>query len=308
MLKIHRIRIVVLGFAVLASGCITTGQDRVAILEGHIASAEKRIAQLEKELGGGPSSFEQDLGRSSMQSRFAETRVKLDELNSKIQALNGKVEEVGFQVDRKLADTESKVAKTDEMIAYNEQRIARLEAHLKLQPMPMSRGMQINPPGSLVTPPPGTSPASPPGSPPMASTPGPGSIAAKPASTEGLSENKLYENGKQAFDQGNFEAARNFFERLIKQHPQSENADNAQFWIAESYYKQAWFEKSALEYQKVIENYPKGNKLQAALLKQGLSFLNMGDKQNAKIILKQLADQYPQSPEADIARARLKNL
>lgn len=305
MRKINKIRIFVLGFAVLASGCITTGQDRVAILEGHIASAEKRIAQLEKELGGGPSGFEQDLGRSNMQSRFAETRVKFDELNGRIQALNGRVEEIGFQVDRKIADTESKVAKTDEMIAYNEQRIARLEAHLKLQPM--SRGMQATSPGSIVGPPPGSSMSPPPGG-AMASPSGNISAPTKPAASEELSENKLYETGKQAFDQGNFEAARNFFERLIKQHPQSENADNAQFWIAESYYKQAWFEKSALEYQKVIDNYPKGNKIQASLLKQGLSFLNMGDKQNARIILKQLADQYPQSPEAEIARARLKSL
>jgi TolA-binding protein len=58
----------------------------------------------------------------------------------------------------------------------------------------------------------------------------------------------------------------------LKRFPKSDNADNAQFWIGEIYYRQKWYETAILEYQKVIENYPKGNKVQASLLKQGFAF------------------------------------
>ena len=58
----------------------------------------------------------------------------------------------------------------------------------------------------------------------------------------------------------------------MEKYPKSNSADNAQFWIGEIYYREKWYEKAILEYQKVIENYPQGNKISAALLKQGLHF------------------------------------
>ncbi|MBW2198143.1 MAG: tetratricopeptide repeat protein, partial [Deltaproteobacteria bacterium] len=88
----------------------------------------------------------------------------------------------------------------------------------------------------------------------------------------------------------------------------SKNADNAQFWIGEIYYHEKWYEKAILEYQKVIEKYPKGNKVQASLLKQGFAFLNLGDKSNARLILSELIKKYPKSNEAKIAKRKLKGL
>ena len=40
---------------------------------------------------------------------------------------------------------------------------------------------------------------------------------------------------------------------MLKRFPQSDQADNAQFWIGETYYRENWYEKAILEYQKVIE-------------------------------------------------------
>jgi len=135
--------------------------------------------------------------------------------------------------------------------------------------------------------------------------------AGKPAPEAGqekLSEAELYAGAKQAFDRKEFERAREGFEQLLKQYPQSKNADNAQFWIGEIYYSDKWYEKSILEYQKVIENYPQGNKVPASLLKQGLAFSNIGDKTNARLILKELINKYPKSNEAAIAKKIIKDV
>jgi TolA-binding protein len=61
-----------------------------------------------------------------------------------------------------------------------------------------------------------------------------------------------------------------------------------------------------LEYQKVIERYPQGNKVPAALLKQGMAFTALGDTENAKLIFKELLARYPQSTEAKAAAQKLK--
>lgn len=136
---------------------------------------------------------------------------------------------------------------------------------------------------------------------------------ATPQSSERVAEKKLsdqerYVAAKQAFDQGDFEAARSGFETIIKDFPKSEHADNSQFWIGEIFYREKWYEKAILEYQKVIENYPKGNKVPASLLKQGFAFISLGDKANARLILKELSQKYPQSNEGKIATQKLKEL
>ncbi|MBW2193487.1 MAG: tol-pal system protein YbgF, partial [Deltaproteobacteria bacterium] len=122
---------------------------------------------------------------------------------------------------------------------------------------------------------------------------------------KGPSEDEIYTSAKMAFDRGNYDAAREGFQTLIKQYPGSRHADNAQFWLGEIYYREKWYEKAILEYQKVIEQHPKGNKMQAALLKQGFAFYNLGDKANARLILKELIKKFPESTEAEIARKKI---
>ena len=128
-------------------------------------------------------------------------------------------------------------------------------------------------------------------------------VAATPASDQAL-----YLEAKRAFDDGNLEAARKGFEQLITEFPKSQEADNSQFWIGETYYREKWYEKAILEYQKVIEKYPSGNKVPAALLKQGLSFLNIGETNNARLVLKELVAKHPGTNEASIAKQKLESL
>jgi TolA-binding protein len=58
----------------------------------------------------------------------------------------------------------------------------------------------------------------------------------------------------------------------------------------------------------VIEKYPKGNKVPAAYLKQGLSFFKLGENANAKLVLNELIKRFPESSEADAARQHVKQI
>jgi len=107
------------------------------------------------------------------------------------------------------------------------------------------------------------------------------------------------------YDQKDYKSAKDGFDFYIKKYPKSDNTDNAQFWIGEIYYTRKWYEKAILEYQKVIENYKGGNKVPAAYLKQGLSFLNLGEKESADMILNELIKKFPDSKEAGLAKKKV---
>jgi tol-pal system protein YbgF len=107
---------------------------------------------------------------------------------------------------------------------------------------------------------------------------------------------------------GKYDEARGKFQAFLKQFPNASLASGAQFWIGECYYVQGNTEKAILEYDKVIKNYPKGDMVPHALLKQGLSFLKLGDKTGARILLEKLSADYPDTHQANIAKATLATL
>lgn len=258
-------------------GCAT--QSDVNTIDNRITEMEMRDAELhqrEQRLKSDIEDRSQELRKQS-----ASLRAILEEMNEDIRILSGRVDEMEHSLKQRQQHGEDLEKKREEKLDHlaelsdrQAERITRMEQYLNLE--------STKKPVAVV--PSGTPEMSPP------------------------SEDEIYRSAKQAFDQGDSEAARKGFEEFIKRYPKSKNADNAQFWIGEIYYREKWYEKAILEYQNVIEKYPNGNKVPAALLKQGLAFSNIGDKANAKLILEELSRKYPQSNEAKVAAEKLKAL
>jgi TolA-binding protein len=61
----------------------------------------------------------------------------------------------------------------------------------------------------------------------------------------------LYLSSKKAYDAGKYEEARKGFQKLVETYPKSDHADNSQFWIGETYFKEKLYEKAILAYQNV---------------------------------------------------------
>jgi tol-pal system protein YbgF len=118
----------------------------------------------------------------------------------------------------------------------------------------------------------------------------------------------LYKDAYETFQKGDLERARRKFEAFLKQYPNTDLSDNAQFWIGETYYLKKDFEKAILEYEKAITKYPEGDKIPAALFKQALAFSELGDKSNAKDLLKRVIERYPHSDQADMAKKKLESI
>jgi tol-pal system protein YbgF len=118
----------------------------------------------------------------------------------------------------------------------------------------------------------------------------------------------LYKDAYEAFQKGDLDGARLKFEVFLKQYPNTELSDNAQFWIGETFYQKRDYEKAILEYEKVIVKYPEGEKVSSALYKQAIAFLELGDKTNARNLLKRVMERYPQSEQAEMAKKRLETI
>ena len=120
-----------------------------------------------------------------------------------------------------------------------------------------------------------------------------------------LTDAALLSDGEVKLNEKNYAAARESFSLLLQRTPASALSDEAQFFVAESYFGEKWYEKAILEYQVVISKYTKSSKRPAALYKQALSFELTGDTVNAKARFKDLVNIYPSSPQAALARKKL---
>lgn len=265
-------------------------QDDIIIVDKRLASLSQRVSKQESaiELLRSDISRHQEDQVSATQAfreQQADLRALMDDLREDILVLRGRLEEVGYMTHEKMGTVTEEESKREEQIKRLEHavqasrdRIVRLEDYFGLEPSEKMVSQK---------------------------TPAAGKKQESPTQK---SPDMLYVQAKEKFDRAEYDTARELFQSFLKEHPKSDNADNAQFWLGEIYYREKWYEKAILEYQKVLERYPKGNKVRGALLKQGFAFLSLGDKDNARLILKELVRKYPDSSEAKIAKDKLSTL
>ncbi len=119
---------------------------------------------------------------------------------------------------------------------------------------------------------------------------------------------QLYNTAYLDVTKGNYELARQGFQEFLRQFPASSLADNAQYWMAESYYAEGKYQQAILGFQKVLDDYPRADKGSAAMLKLGFSYQKTGDLPRARAYLERVTEKYSGTDEARIARERLQEM
>ncbi len=103
-----------------------------------------------------------------------------------------------------------------------------------------------------------------------------------------------YIDALSAYQNGNFMVAIDGFEGLIRNDSKHDYADNAQYWIGESYYALDEYSRAIEAFRKVMQ-FNDTNKAEDAQLKIGYSYLNSGDKARGYDELERLLDMFPES-------------
>ena len=69
-----------------------------------------------------------------------------------------------------------------------------------------------------------------------------------------------YEEGVRAFNDEHYDDAIQYFRDFIHQDPQSDRADDAQFWIGESYLRKGMHSNAIKEFNQVVLRYSSGDR------------------------------------------------
>jgi len=114
----------------------------------------------------------------------------------------------------------------------------------------------------------------------------------------------LYDRGYTLYHQRHYVDAESSFQRFLQAEPNSELADNAQYWIGECRYSRGDMRGALAAFRETVARYPRGNKTPDALLKAGMSLEALGDKEGARTTYREVLRQFPGTAVAAVAEER----
>jgi tol-pal system protein YbgF len=245
-------------------------------IEADIRMLQEQAQQLQQMLAGLGDALKQLSSRVDDQTAlerkaFADGKVQMDGLTGDVRTVREKVDETNVRL--------SSLAQ-------------ELEALLASMPQP-----------GAAAPPPATSDAGQ----PQGTAPA-GGAAPQPAAVAGQTPGRLWESAYGDYSLGQYPLAVQGFEAFIKYYPKSDQADDAQFYIGESYSASAKWSDALTAYARVISDYPGGNQVPNAYYKQGVAFENMRQPDQARQAYQTLVEKFPDSDAAIRARQRLTGL
>lgn len=117
-----------------------------------------------------------------------------------------------------------------------------------------------------------------------------------------------YKRYYDALRAGNHSFAVTGFRNFVQRFPRHDFADNSQYWLGEAFYDQKRYKSALVEFRKVVDNHPEGNKVPDALLKLGYCYSQTGEAEKARSVWQQIIRVYPKSNPASLARTKLAEL
>lgn len=283
------------GMAVLRKNLVPLGV-LLSILSLSACVQPQQIELIEREqrrIRGDTTNMQSEV--DAIRSNLADTRANLQQLQRDFSALKERIEETRYQMgrqigqssragDQRIKDLEAQVAKLDESLKAQQALINSREDELKQLRDAMTAQSAAS------------------------ASQAPADELNEVNAAESEAIKRYYETALRALEKKDYRVAITRFRDFLKKYPKSKLANNAQYWIGECYYALRDFDQAIVEFDAVRSKYPQGEKVPAALLKQGYAFAELGEKVNARLILQELVEKYPQSREAAKAKVRLKAL
>lgn len=119
---------------------------------------------------------------------------------------------------------------------------------------------------------------------------------------------EIYQSAYRDYQKGNYDLAIQGFEEFLQDNSSSEMADNASYWIGESLYSQKKYKEAIQQFDAMINTYSQSDKVPAALLKKGYSYVELGQKAQGIVQLQYVIHEHPRAKEAGLAKQKLKSL
>jgi len=258
---------------VCLSGCYTLSDGEIRQLQRSILDTHRRVAKLEESVGQSLAGVQEESRRSRA------------DMNESLKSALEEMRRTAGQVDENTHYVRELSQKLDE-IKYSIQT--------------GRSGVTAKP--SVVTPP---APAVAAVTPAPTRAPDAGRAQTEPSLLTPVNPEEDYRRAKQDYDRGNLELAKLEFEEYLRLYPDSELAPNAQFWLAECYFKSDDLERAVQEFQKVYTEFPQNAKMADAMLNEAYAHVRLEQNSEAVKLLKRVIADYPVSPAAQSAKIKL---
>ncbi len=135
-----------------------------------------------------------------------------------------------------------------------------------------------------------------------------GSLAPGQLPVPGGSDRDNYQAAFELLKEQRYEPAAMAFQQFLVSYPDSQLADNAQYWLAESYYVTQKYDEALGEFEIVINSYPTSRKVPDALLKVGYCNYELKRWNAARRALGRVQAEYPDTTAARLAEQRIKRM
>jgi tol-pal system protein YbgF len=270
---IRRIAVVFIAAVLLAAGPASAANKDIERLAVQIASLQGQIAEIQ---------------RASEESR-AELR-RLTELIAEQNALLKKSVADRRQQDEAVAaslkDLDDRVGEVAESLAA-----IKAQATPLLTPLPATDAPSASAASTAQGTPAGPGPA-------------PAAAAAAPAGPA-PAPRELYSQAYADYARGNYDLAVQGFGEYIRNYPDTDFTDNAQYWIGECLYGKKMYAEAIEAWNTLFKDYPASDKVPDGRVKKGMALERLGRKSQALVEYRYVVDRYPNSQAARIAREHL---
>jgi tol-pal system protein YbgF len=289
----------------MAAALVAAASVSSAYAQGRLSLSE-RITRLE----------EQAQGQGQAQTTV-DLLNRLNELQVEVQTLRGLVEQQAFEIES------LKKAQRDRYVDLDS-RISRLEgggvgalppgaAPMDAMPVqPLAEGQLSAEPltsttESVETP---MEPASAPAlatESPLPAEPAPAPLDA-PATATGGGEQQAYDEAFAALRDGRYAESARRFQSFLAEYPDGELADNASYWLGESYYVTQNYRIALDTFNDLLARFPDSAKAPDALLKVGYCHYELKEWAQAEQVLNDVVRRYPEQTVGKLAQGRLRAL
>jgi tol-pal system protein YbgF len=133
-------------------------------------------------------------------------------------------------------------------------------------------------------------------------------VAAGQLPIPGGSDRDNYQAAFELLKDQRYDDAASAFTQFLTTYPDSQLADNAQYWLAESYYVTEQFDDALQQFTAVIDQHPRSRKVPDALLKMGYCNYELERWDAARDALSRVRVEHADTTAARLAEQRLKQM
>jgi len=265
-------------------------------LPAHAQSTRERLESLELQMT--------QLQEAVRGQALVELSQRLDALEAEARALRGDLDILQRDNEDRRKQQADLATEFDRRIAAIETRLAAAASAATAQPSGAApAGEQAADTAAAVAGQTAAMASLPPAAPTASSAP---ASTSAPVPTE--NPEVLYGRAFDALKASNYPDAISGMSGFVAQFPTHPLADNAQYWLGQTYYVTRDYAKAIDAFAAVGSRSPDSSKAPDALLKKGLSELSLGRNDAARASFNEVLRRYPQNDAARTAREQLARL